>query len=96
MTVRIDNSQSLPLDAAAPTQSNSATSANGSAKLSDSNALNGSTDTASISSLTSQMAGDAPIRQDRVEALRAQIESGTYTVDSRAVATAMFQNLFRS
>jgi anti-sigma28 factor (negative regulator of flagellin synthesis) len=31
-----------------------------------------------------------------VEALRAQIESGTYTVDSRAVATAMFQNLFRS
>jgi flagellar biosynthesis anti-sigma factor FlgM len=54
-------------------------------------------DTASISSATSQLSStDLPIRQDRVDALRMQIESGTYTVNPRAVATAMFQNLFRS
>lgn len=96
MTVRIDNSQSLPLDAATQAQSTSAAGTNSSSRAADSNALNINTDTASISSLTSQMAGDAPIRQDRVEALRAQIDSGTYSVDPRAVATAMFQNLFRS
>jgi flagellar biosynthesis anti-sigma factor FlgM len=53
-------------------------------------------DTASISAATSQLSGDVAIRQDRVDALRAQFESGTYTVDPHAVATAMFQNLFRS
>jgi flagellar biosynthesis anti-sigma factor FlgM len=53
-------------------------------------------DTASISAAPSQLSGDLPIRQDRVDALRAQIDSGTYTVDPRAVANAMFQNLFRS
>jgi flagellar biosynthesis anti-sigma factor FlgM len=96
MTVRIDNSQSLPLDAATQAQSTSAAGSNSSSRAANSSALNSTTDTASISSLTSQMAGDAPIRQDRVEALRAQIDSGTYSVDPRAVATAMFQNLFRS
>jgi flagellar biosynthesis anti-sigma factor FlgM len=53
-------------------------------------------DTASISAAPGQLSGDLPIRQDRVDALRAQVESGTYTVDPRAVATAMFQNLFRA
>lgn len=53
-------------------------------------------DTASISAAPGQLCGDLPIRQDRVDALRAQIDSGTYAVNPRAVATAMFQNLFRS
>lgn len=53
-------------------------------------------DTASISAAPGQLSGDLPIRQDRVDSLRAQIEAGTYTVDPHAVATAMFQNLFRS
>ncbi len=53
-------------------------------------------DTASLSTATSQLSGDVAIRQDRVDALRSQVESGTYTVDARAVATAMFQNLFQS
>jgi flagellar biosynthesis anti-sigma factor FlgM len=53
-------------------------------------------DTASISAAPGQLSGDLPVRQDRVDALRAQIEAGTYTVNSHAVATAMFQNLFRS
>jgi flagellar biosynthesis anti-sigma factor FlgM len=59
-------------------------------------AYNAASDTASISAATSQLSGDVAIRQDRVDALRSQIESGTYTVDPHAVATAMFQNLFRS
>jgi flagellar biosynthesis anti-sigma factor FlgM len=53
-------------------------------------------DTASISSAPSALTGDLPIRQDRVDALRAQMDTGTYTVNAHAVATAMFQNLFRS
>jgi flagellar biosynthesis anti-sigma factor FlgM len=53
-------------------------------------------DTATISSAQSQLSGDLPVRQDRVSALRAQVESGTYTVDAHAVATAMFSNLLRS
>jgi flagellar biosynthesis anti-sigma factor FlgM len=56
----------------------------------------GAQDTASISPATSQLSGDVAIRQDRVDALRAQLEGGTYTVNAHAVATAMFQNLFRS
>ena len=95
MTVRIDNSQSLPLDSATQAQITTSAGSGSSGRVANSDALN-TTDTTSISSLTSQIAGDAPIRQDRVEALRAQIDSGTYSVDPRAVATAMFQNLFRS
>lgn len=59
-------------------------------------ALEGAQDTASISAAPGQLSGDLPIRQDRVDALRAQIEAGTYTVNAHAVANAMFQNLFRS
>jgi len=59
-------------------------------------ALNAAQDTASINTATVQLSGDLPIRQDRVDALRAQVEAGTYTVNAHAVATAMFQNLFRS
>jgi flagellar biosynthesis anti-sigma factor FlgM len=59
-------------------------------------ALEDAQDTASISSAPSQLSGELPIRQDRVDALRSQIEAGTYTVNPHAVATAMFQNLFRS
>jgi flagellar biosynthesis anti-sigma factor FlgM len=59
-------------------------------------ALDDAQDTASISAATSQLSGDVPIRQDRVDALRSQMDTGTYTVNAHAVATAMFQNLFRS
>jgi flagellar biosynthesis anti-sigma factor FlgM len=59
-------------------------------------ALNTAQDTTSISSATSQLSGDVGIRQDRVDSLRSQLETGTYTVNPHAVATAMFQNLFRS
>jgi len=59
-------------------------------------ALGADTDTAAISPATSQLSGDVAIRQDRVDALRSQLEGGTYTVNAHAVATAMFQNLFRS
>lgn len=52
-------------------------------------------DVATISSAQSQLSGDLPLRQDRVSSLRSQVESGTYTVNAQAVATAMFNNLFR-
>ena len=60
------------------------------------NALDKTEDTTSISSATSQLSGDVPVRQDRVDSLRAQIESGTYTLNPQAIANAMFQNLSRS
>jgi flagellar biosynthesis anti-sigma factor FlgM len=59
-------------------------------------ALDAAQDTASISALPAELSGDLPIRQDRVDALRTQIEAGTYTVNAHAVANAMFQNLFGS
>jgi anti-sigma28 factor (negative regulator of flagellin synthesis) len=59
-------------------------------------ALEDTQDTASISAVPGQLSGELPIRQDRVDSLRSQIDAGTYTVSPRAVATAMFQNLFRS
>jgi flagellar biosynthesis anti-sigma factor FlgM len=55
-----------------------------------------SQDTASISAASSQLSGEDGIRQEHVDALRSQMESGTYTVNPHAVATAMFNNLFRS
>ncbi len=59
-------------------------------------AMDDAQDTACISSATSQLSGDVSIRQDRVDALRSQLDTGTYTVNAHAIATAMFQNLFRS
>jgi flagellar biosynthesis anti-sigma factor FlgM len=100
MSLRIQN----PGQAAADQLSNSSpsTSKTGNAQspvtstYSHIGALDDTQDTASISAAPSQLSGDLPIRQDRVDALRAQIDSGTYTINPRAVATAMFQNLFRS
>lgn len=96
MSFQIQN-QGLPVDSssdlrASSTQPGAATDSTKSTLT----APTASADTASISAATSQLSGDVAIRQDRVDSLRAQIESGTYTVNPRAVATAMFQNLFRS
>lgn len=46
------------------------------------------------SAASEQLPGDLPIRQDRVDALRAQIEAGAYPVNPHAIANAIFQNLF--
>jgi flagellar biosynthesis anti-sigma factor FlgM len=95
MNLRIEN-QGQSVDS--PTDVKSSGTQPGSASKSALTALSTGTtaDTASISAATSQLSGDVAIRQDRVDALRSQVEGGTYTVDARAVATAMFQNLFRS
>jgi flagellar biosynthesis anti-sigma factor FlgM len=98
MSLRIQNPAQAAVDALSnsPVSSSKSGSAqNASSTYSSIGALD-TQDTASISAAPGQLSGDLPIRQDRVDALRAQIDSGTYTVDSRAVATAMFQNLFRS
>jgi flagellar biosynthesis anti-sigma factor FlgM len=91
----VDLSSSTSLSSAKSGHTSGAASQASSA-YSDLNALADAEDTASISSVPGQLSGDLPIRQDRVDALRAQIEAGTYTVNAHAVANAMFQNLFRS
>ena len=67
-----------------------------SAAYSNPSAPEGAQDSGSISAVPEQLSGDVPIRQDRVDALRAQVEAGTYTVNSHALAKAMFESLFRS
>ena len=107
MNLRIQNPSQTEIDSSAATPSSNiksnaksggAQSASNSVSSAYSNigALEEIQDTASISSAPSQLSGDLPIRQDRVDALRSQIETGTYTVNAHAVANAMFQNLFRS
>jgi flagellar biosynthesis anti-sigma factor FlgM len=91
MNVRINNQGQPGLDPTANVKSGSAQPG-----TSSSSSTLATQDTASISAVTSQLTGDVPIRQDRVDSLRLQVESGTYTVNAHAVATAMFQNLFRS
>lgn len=97
MSLRILN-QGQPVDPATDLKSNGTQAGAGTAKstLLSLSTSGTASDTASISAATSQLSGDVAVRQDRVDALRAQIESGTYMVEPRAVATAMFQNLFRS
>ena len=53
-------------------------------------------DSTSFRAAPEPFSDDLPIRQDRVDALRAQIEAGTYKVNAHAVANAMLQNVFRS
>jgi len=96
MDLRIQTQGQLNIEVPANLKNASTQSVSGSSSSDKSMLQALSTDTASISSITAQLSGDVSIRQDRVDALRSQIETGTYTVDSRAVATAMFQNLFRS
>jgi flagellar biosynthesis anti-sigma factor FlgM len=100
MNLNIQNQGQSEIDTASFSSASlsSAEVKTGSAKSSASNlsALNAAQDTASINSAATQLSGDLPIRQDRVDALRTQMETGTYTVNAHAVATAMFQNLFRS
>jgi len=95
MSLRIQNPGQAAVDALANPKSSSAQSPV-SSTYSHISALDDTQDTASISSAPGQLSGELPIRQDRVDALRAQVDSGTYTINPRAVATAMFQNLFRS
>jgi flagellar biosynthesis anti-sigma factor FlgM len=94
MSLRIDNQGQLPVDSTTATTRSSAQSTGTSGATSSSE----SADTASIGSASTQLSGNAetPIRQDRVDALRTQIDAGTYTPSASAIATAMFQNLFRS
>jgi flagellar biosynthesis anti-sigma factor FlgM len=92
MDLRIQNQGQLDIDPPSNLKSGSAQPSSNSIDSSQSSPQ----DTASISSATGQLSGDVAIRQDRVDSLRMQVESGTYTVNSSAVATAMFQNLFRS
>ncbi len=90
------NFSSASLSAASLKSSAQAGAGSSSSANSTLNALNAAQDTASINSAATQLSSDLPIRQDRVDALRAQMETGTYTVNAHAIATAMFQNLFRS
>jgi flagellar biosynthesis anti-sigma factor FlgM len=99
MDLRIQNQSQSDIDSPATLKSattQTSTTLGQSQSVNSNRDLHAAEDTASISSATSQLSSDVPIRQDRVDALRAQMDSGTYSVNSHAVATAMFQNLFRS
>jgi flagellar biosynthesis anti-sigma factor FlgM len=99
MDLRIQNQIQPEIDSPATSKGGSAKTGTGvgeSPTDSTLTALNAAQDTTSISSATTQLSGDVGIRQDRVDSLRAQLDTGTYTVNPHAVATAMFQNLFRS
>ena len=98
MNIRIQNQGQPEIDTANIKSGSAQTAAGLGASPTDSTltTLNAAQDTASISSATSQLSGDVAIRQDRVDALRSQLDTGIYTVNAHAVATAMFQNLFRS
>ena len=50
-----------------------------------------SSDTVAISSLASQAMETAPIRQDRVDALRQAIEKGQYKLEPDKIADAILQ-----
>jgi flagellar biosynthesis anti-sigma factor FlgM len=99
MDLRIQNQSQPEIDSAANLKGGSTQTGKGvsaSPTGSTLTALNAAQDTTSINPAISQLSGDVGIRQGRVDALRTQLETGTYTVNPRAVATAMFQNLFRS
>jgi flagellar biosynthesis anti-sigma factor FlgM len=99
MSLRIQNPAQPAMDALSNSPASTTKTGSGqnaTSTYSSIGALADTQDTASISSAPGQLTGDLPIRQDRVDALRAQVESGTYTVNPHAVANAMFQNLFRS
>lgn len=51
-------------------------------------------DTATISSASSQLSSGFAVRQDKVDSLRAQVVGGTYSVDTKAVATSMSSDPF--
>jgi flagellar biosynthesis anti-sigma factor FlgM len=59
-------------------------------------AMNAAQDTATLSSASSQLSGGLAVRQDKVDALRAQMVSGNYTIDTHAVASAMSRDPFWS
>jgi flagellar biosynthesis anti-sigma factor FlgM len=96
LSIQNQGQPEIDLSANSPSASSKTGAASSSSANSTANALNAMQDKTSINSATAQLSGDLPMRQDRVDALRAQVESGTYTVNAHAVATAMFQNLFQS
>jgi flagellar biosynthesis anti-sigma factor FlgM len=96
MNVRIHNQSPAEISTEANSSAGRTQAMGGASSQSATSKPGAGEDTATISSATSQLAGNLPIRQDRVNALRSQIESGTYTVDAHAVANAMLQNYFRS
>lgn len=96
MSLRITNSSQTDADLTTNLTSAARSESTAETVETDAEALDQTQDTATISSSSSQLASELPVRQDKVDALRAQVKAGTYSVDSRAVATAMFQNLFGS
>lgn len=57
-------------------------------------AQNAVQDKASISNASSQVSGGFAVRQDKVDSLRAQVTSGNYSVNPKAVANSMSSDPF--
>jgi flagellar biosynthesis anti-sigma factor FlgM len=90
MTFRIHNAQSV--DQSASVKNSTAQS---SSRASQTISIqNGTQDTTSISSASSQLATGFSVRQDKVDSLRAQLANGSYSVDTQAVASSMSSDPF--
>ena len=53
-------------------------------------------DQVSISNAGIQLSSSLAVRQEKVDALRSQVQAGTYTVDAKAVASAIANDHFWS
>lgn len=87
MSLRIHNHSQL-VDPSSSLNGNTAQPSSG-ASSSASSAQNPIQDTTLISNLSSQLASGFAIRQDKVDALRVQVNNGTYGVEPQAIAAAM-------
>jgi flagellar biosynthesis anti-sigma factor FlgM len=94
MNLHIHN-QAQPVDSSSNLKSSPAQPASGDSKP-VSSVVGATQDTASISSLSSQLSSGFAVRQDKVNMHHAQLVNGTYSVDARAVATAMLDDHFLS
>ena len=96
MNVRIHN-QDQSISVASKFKAGIASSDSGTSQSASSNltAADEPLDTASLSSTSGQITDDNQLRQDRINALRAQVQSGTYVVNAHDLASAMYGHIFR-
>jgi negative regulator of flagellin synthesis FlgM len=87
--MRIGLNTQVPESVSSERASDSAVSTNAKSAASAQNTDAFSSDTVSLSALASRALQSPEIRQDRVDSLRQQIESGQYQIDPKAIADAM-------
>jgi len=87
--MRIGLNTPVPEGVSSERTSDSAVSTNAKSAASAQNADAFASDTVSLSALASKALQSPEIRQDKVDSLRQQIESGQYQVDAKSIADAI-------